>query len=234
MALATGAVDARALRLADGSVVRLAAIEPFGILDPALAHAEDALKARLGALVAEVEVAILPVSDTLDRYGRVAAVVAIDGEPIQAILAREGLAVAFAADPALPCFEAILAAEAEARQAGRGFWAAHGALPPARPAALAPFVGRFAVFEGVVLSVGNRRATTYLNFGRRWSEDVTIEIIAADRKFFGGEAGLAALAGRKIRARGYLEERSGPMLRVRSPMQIEVLDASGGTIPSAP
>ncbi len=85
-----------------------------------------------------------------------------------------------------------------------------------------------------MLSASNRRATTYLDFGRRWSEDVTIEIAAKDRKAFGGESALARLAGSRIRARGYLEEKGGPMLPVRSPMQIEILSPATGVGQNAP
>jgi hypothetical protein len=75
----------------------------------------------------------------------------------------------------------------------------------------------------VVVSVGNRRTRTYLNFGGRWAEDVTVEIEARDRDRFGGELGLADLAGWRVRVRGYVEERQGPLIIVRSPMQIERL-----------
>jgi micrococcal nuclease len=74
-----------------------------------------------------------------------------------------------------------------------------------------------------VVSVGNRRTRTYLNFGGRWTEDVTVEIEARDRERFGGEAGLAALSGWRVRVRGYVEERRGPAIILRSPLQIEKL-----------
>ena len=136
-------------------------------------------------------------------------------------LTREGLAVVFATDEStLPCFARLLAAEDEARREGRGFWSGEE-LPEAVPAALRPLIGRFAIFEGVILSVGNRRATTYLNFGTWWSEDVTVEVLAGDRERFGGEEGLSALAGKRVRVRGFLEDKAGPMLLVRSPMQLE-------------
>ena len=93
--------------------------------------------------------------------------------------------------------------------------------------ALDPFIGGFAIFQGVVVSVGNRRSRTYLNFGGWWAEDVTVEIDGRDREGFGGEAGLAALAGQRVRVRGFIEEKQGPMTIVRSPMQIERIDPAG-------
>lgn len=214
-------VDSRSLRLADGRSVRLAGTEPFGLLtsDPDPMEAE--LRKRLVDLVGNREIEIQTVAVEPDRYGRLSAIVAIDGRLLQEIVAREGLVVAFAGGNALPCFDRILAAETEARKEHRGFWT--GELPQARTEALASRIGHFAIFEGRVISVGNRRAWTYLNFGFRWSEDVTAAIAAEDRELFGGEAVLLALAGQRVRVRGFLEQKGGPMVVLRSPMQIEVL-----------
>ena len=88
-------------------------------------------------------------------------------------------------------------------------------------------IGRFAIFEGLLISVGNRRARSYLNFGRRWSTDTTVEIDARHREAFGGEVGLAGLAGHRLRLRGFLKEKGGPMMVVTSPMQIEILENAG-------
>jgi hypothetical protein len=231
---AAGVPDVRSIALADGPVVRLAGIEPFSLLDLAADDAEAALERRLVALIGSRPVRVLLLSDRPDRYGRLPALVAVGSGPsLQERVAGEGLALAFATGEPIPCFEAILAAEDEARRHWRGFWGAT-ALPEARPEALVPLVGRFAIFEGDVLSVGNRPSRTYLNFGTHWSEDATVEIEAGDREKFGGEAGLAALAGGRVRVRGYIEARGGPVVAVRSPMQIERLGRAATADRSAP
>ena len=217
-------IDARSLRLADGRTIRLAGIEPFGLLTSEPERLEAELLKRLTELVEGREVAIQIVAPGPDRYGRFSTIAAIDGEALQETVVEEGLAVAFAHEDSLPCFDRIIAAENEARETHRGFWT--GELPQARPEALASWIGRFVIFEGKVISVGNRRSRTYLNFGFRWSEDVTAEITAEDRELFGGEAVLDALAGQRIRVRGFLEQKGGPMVVLRSPTQLEVL--SGG------
>lgn len=224
---AAEAADARSLKLGDGRLVRLAGIEPFDLLRPDLAEAEAALHARLSELAGAKALSVQLASGEPDRYGRLVALVAVDGALVQEALAAEGLALAFAGGAPLACFDRILAAEEAARRAGRGFWAGVS-LPRATPDALLQQVGHFVIFEGRVISVGNRSARTYLNFGYTWSEDVTVEIEAADRDGFGGEEALAALAGRKVRVRGFLEEKAGPMLALRSPMQLEVIDADVG------
>jgi endonuclease YncB( thermonuclease family) len=216
-------VDARAILLHDERIVRLAGIEPFSLLRPGLGEAVSQLERRMRAALTGRRLGIHLTSGEADRHGRFPALVALeDGTLLQELVAREGLAVAFATGEEIPCFERILAAEDEARRAGRGFWTRFE-LPWARPERLAPFIGGFTIFEGLVVSVGNRRTRTYLNFGGRWTEDVTVEIEARDRERFGGESGLAALSGWRVRVRGYVEERRGPAILLRSPLQIEKL-----------
>jgi endonuclease YncB( thermonuclease family) len=219
---ARAVVDARAVLLQDERIVRLAGIEPFSLLRPQLGEAALRLQRRVDAALNGGRLGVHLTSGETDRHGRFPALVALeDGTLLQELLVREGLAVAFATGE-IPCFERILAAEDEARRTGRGFWTGFK-LPWARPETLAPFVGGFAIFEGFVVSVGNRRSRTYLNFGGRWTEDVTVEIEARDRERFGGEADLAALSGWRVRIRGYLEERQGPAMILRSPLQMEKL-----------
>lgn len=224
--------DARSLTLDDGRVLRIAGLEPFDLVDPGLEDAEAALRERVRELALGQPVLVRLAADE-DRYGRYPALIAAGGALLQEALASEGLAVAFAGGDALPCFGRILAAEAAARRAARGYWS-DSPLPKAEPEALEPWIGHFTIFEGNILSVGNRAARTYLNFGRRWSDDVTVEIEARDREHFGGEEALAALAGQRVRVRGFLELKAGPMMAIRSPMQLEMLSADAGETRSAP
>jgi hypothetical protein len=226
-------LDARSIKLGDGRVLRLSGIEPFDFYLADAADAAPVLQTRIGKLVGAGAVRFRLVRTEPDRYGRLPALVIDDGELMQEILALEGSAIAFATGDALPCFDRILAAEDDARLAHRGYWKDQN-LPAATPTALAARVGRFTIFEGRVVSVGNRPTRSYLNFGRRWTEDVTVEISAADREAFGGEEKLAALAGHRVRVRGFLEERGGPAMPLRSPMQLEALDPVKETIGKAP
>lgn len=229
-AAAADPVDSRSIALTDGRVVRIAGMEPFSLLLADAEGVEEALRQKLSTLLSGRPLKVRSVSASPDRYGRIPALIAVDGVLVQEVLAREGLAVAFADGEPLPCFSRLLAAEEEARRTGRGFWAAEP-IRPARPAALDDRIGKFAIFEGRIVSVGNRRARTYLNFGDVWSRDVTAEVVARDRDRFGGEDALAALSGSTVRVRGYLEEKGGPMAAIRSPMQIEVIDGPAKNAP---
>jgi hypothetical protein len=63
-----------------------------------------------------------------------------------------------------------------------------------------------------------------VNFGQRWAEDFTATIAKRDERRFIA-AGLApkVLERRKVRVRGYVEERSGPWIEVRHVGQVELL-----------
>jgi hypothetical protein len=93
------------------------------------------------------------------------------------------------------------------------------------PAALAGERGRFAIVEGKVLSVRESGGTIYVNFGRRWSEDFTVTIAKRNEKSFTA-AGMEpkALANRRVRVRGWIEERGGPWVEAIRPEQIELVE----------
>src|SRR5262249_45975550 len=83
--------------------------------------------------------------------------------------------------------------------------------------------GRFTVVEGKVLSVRESGGTIYMNFGRRWSQALTVTILKRHERMFRG-AGLQpkTLEDRRIRVRGFIEERNGPRIEGTSPEQIEI------------
>ncbi|WP_457089323.1 hypothetical protein [Microvirga sp. P5_D2] len=75
--------------------------------------------------------------------------------------------------------------------------------------------------------MGERKQTTYLNFGGHWAEDFTIVI---PRKVWTlmAERGLdaASLKGRRIRARGILQTWQGTALTIEMPEMIERLEGN--------
>ena len=78
--------------------------------------------------------------------------------------------------------------------------------------------------EGKVLSVRQAGATTYLNFGRNWTQDFAVTI--SRRMTPAIEAAgliLKSLENKRIRVRGFVEARGGPRIEVLRVGQIEVL-----------
>lgn len=213
-------IDARSFRLDDGREIRLAGIEP--------ADADKAKgAAALAAVVGGRDVTLHGADDTPDRYGRQTAFVFVAGSeaPVQSELLRQGT-VLFSANVAdSACAGTLAEAEATAMSAKLGIWSAPAAIKNAEsPGDILAGIGRFTVVEGKVLSVRQSGATTYLNFGRNWTQDFAATI--SRRMIPGFEAAglsLKSLENRRIRVRGFVSSRGGPRIEVLRVGQIEVL-----------
>jgi len=204
----------------------VAGLAPPSLLAPqAGARDGEALEA-IAAFLGRGDLRLKALSAKSDRYGRVPALIGTEGKLLQEELLERGLAVALPArlgDYEESCATLFLAAEERARRARRGLWAGPQIVRNAhRPDALSSQIGRYVIVAGTIISVGNRAHRTYLNFGHAWSRDFTAEIAADRRAVFGGEEDLAKLAGRKVRLRGFLTEKSGPMLELEAPWQLEI------------
>lgn len=211
-------IDARTVRLSDDAEIRLAGIAPLRS-----AEATAALAAR----VVGRDVTLRGDSDSPDRYGRQTAFIFLDADApslqVQLLTAGAALASGTIADPA--CARELAAAEAEARRAKRGLWAAAGVIKNAAiPDHILAELGRFVVAEGRVVSVREAGATTYLNFGRRWTRDFAVTISRRMMSAFAG-AGIAlkSLERRRVRVRGWVESRGSPRIELRHLGQIEVV-----------
>jgi hypothetical protein len=216
-------LDARTFRLADGRDVRLAGIE--------LAADEDNRgKAALASLIAGRDVSLHGPGDAPDRYGQQPAFVVLKDPttPIQFEMLTRGAAMASATVSDNACSSALLEAEAAARAARRGIWATSGALKNAeRPDDILAGKGRFAVVEGTVSSARLAGATFYVNFGRRWTQDFAVTI--SRRMMPSIEAAginLKSLKDKRVRVRGWIEQRGGPRIEVRHAGQIELIAAA--------
>jgi hypothetical protein len=77
----------------------------------------------------------------------------------------------------------------------------------------------------MVLSVRRSGGTIYVNFGRRWTRDFTLTVPRRLQAAF-REAGRdpQMLQGRRVRVRGWLERRTGPIIEASAPEQIELLE----------
>ena len=173
------------------------------------------------------EVTLSGEDDTPDRYGRQPAFVFLDGSETsaQGLLLTQGEALVSAAVADKDCAFSLLAAEAAARAAKRGTWTDPAAIKNAEsPGDILTGIGRFTVVEGKVLSVRQAGATTYLNFGRSWTQGfaVTISRRATAALEFAGIV-VKSLENRRIRVRGWVEARGGPRIEVLRAGQIELL-----------
>ena len=207
--------DGRTLTLADGREIRLAGIEA-----PADGTA-------LRALTAGRDVRLESVGD--DRYGRVIAFATAGDSPelLQIALIKAGQARVAARVGAKSCAEFLFRAEQAARAGRLGLWADPNFAPLSSQnlTRLAAELGQFALVEGQVLSVRESGATIYVNFGRRWTRDFAVTIPKREARNFAA-AGVEPkmLERRRIRVRGIVERRRGPIIDVTVPEQIELID----------
>ncbi len=200
-------IDGRSFRLTDGREIRLAGIEPAG------ATRADRIGA-LSAVLADHDVSLRGPDDAPDRYGRQTAFAYLppSDTSVQVQLLAAGAALVSPDLEDKDCAAALMMAEAEARQAQRGTWAGNSVIKNAEsPDDILAGMGRFTVVEGRVLSVHQSGATTYLNFGRRWTRDFAVTISRRVLPAFAA-AGLElkSLENKRIRVRGWVEARQGP------------------------
>jgi endonuclease YncB( thermonuclease family) len=212
--------DGRSLMLDDGREVRLAGIE-----------APPAARAALESLLLGQSVELRQRQAAADRYGRILAFVSLaspaeGAEPsIAHALIGRGLARVGTGldDPA--CTAELLSRERVARTQRLGLWGEpdYAIMNAEDGAGLLGQEGRFAVVEGKVASVRESGGTIYMNFGRRWSQALTVTIAKRQERSFAA-AGLQPdrLANLRLRVRGYIEERTGPRIEATRPEQIEI------------
>jgi endonuclease YncB( thermonuclease family) len=218
VARVAGVRDGRTLTLADGRELRLAAVE-----------VTEAARAVLQQLAGGQTLRLAKLNADRDRYGRLVAFAFAGNarQSLQQALIAAGAARVAARVGDKACAETLLAAEREARAGHRGLWADPNFAPLAAEnfARLAAETGHFALVEGKVLSVHQSGATLYLNFGRRWTKDFSVIILRRNRRKFAA-AGIVPrqLQGRRIRVRGWIERRGGPLIEADAPEQLEPLD----------
>jgi hypothetical protein len=144
---------------------------------------------------------------------------------VQHLLLKEGQALMSPTIADKDCAAGLGVAEAQARQAKRGIWSNPAAIQSAaNPGTILARIGQFIVVEGKVVSVREAGATTYINFGRRWTRDFAVTISRRVVPAFEA-AGIAlkSLENRRIRVRGWVEARGGPRIEALQTGQIELL-----------
>ena len=123
-----------------------------------------------------------------DRYGRTSALVYVQREGSQESVAHAMLAKGFARVSAhvgeRPCADELLARERAAREAKLGLWGeAYYVIVAAESGAeLVAERGHFTLAEGRVWSVRESGGTIYVNFGRQWSQALTVTILKRNER----------------------------------------------------
>lgn len=208
-------LDARTLRTAAGEAIRLAGLDM---------PAEEPVRRVLERDVSGRDVWLA--AQGRDRWGREEVQLFLDsgGEAwLQGRLVAAGLARAHHAGD---CARRLIALEAAARDGASGLWRApaFAVMPADAPGALARRRETYHIIEGRVAAVSRAGKRVFLNFGEDWRQDVTATIRVRDLSRFEKQGMvISALEGRRVRLRGFVTMENGPMLRLDTPEQIEVL-----------
>ena len=225
--------DGRSFTLDDGREIRLAGIEAPLLPRPGeagtRAKAGLAARAALESIIAGQNVELRQNDMPADRYGRTTAFVYVGGGALPESVAHAMLARGFARVSAYvgerPCADELLARERAARQAKLGLWGEpyYVIVSAESGAELVAESGHFILAEGKVWSVRESGGTIYVNFGRQWSQALTVTILKRNERMFAA-AGIEPkrLENLRVRVRGWVEERNGPRIEATRPEQIEI------------
>ncbi|HEY1503146.1 MAG TPA: thermonuclease family protein [Stellaceae bacterium] len=211
-------IDGATLVLEDERVLRLVDIDvpSRGAL---AAEAKEALAALIDGQALSVKFA----GNATDRQGRMLAELYAGDLWVQGELLRRGFArVAGTADNRIGLAE-VLALERQARRYRRGLWAdtAYAIVPAAEAGRHA---GSFALVTGTVARVINNSSGMLLVFGVDQHNGLVLTL-APDVVKLSRASGLdpAALAGKAVLTRGYIDGTRRPTIAIAFPEQIEIL-----------
>lgn len=177
----------------------------------------------------------------VDRHGHaLAQVYALKGDErvwLQGELVAKGLARFYSFPDNHACAGELLAREAEARAKRLGVWgvSAYRILDADDVERLGRLTRSYQLVEGVAAAVGEGKGSIYLNFAKDWRTDFTVLVERKDSEAL-KEAGVdvKTLAGKRLRVRGWIEWRNGPMIQVTHLEQIELLPGGTASAPESP
>ena len=211
-------IDGDTVVLADGQHVRLLGINAPELGKDGAPDQPLAAQARVGlaVLVEKRRVTLIFEREHHDHYGRLLAHLLLpDGSDVEQILLREGLAWAVAVPPDVKSLPVYLAAENEARAAGRGVWS-EPAYAPTPVNRLTKNDTGFRFIEGTILRSVRHRNVIYFDLGPH----VALVVDSADwKKYYRGKP--SDLIGHSVIARGWLTEYRGRLhMRVPHPAML--------------
>lgn len=177
-------------------------------------------RAQLTSLVRRRQVMLSFEHEHHDRYGRLLAhVLLADGQSMEEILLRQGLAWMVAIPPNIAQLGRLQAAEQEARARQTGIWN-EPAYKPVPAERLTPKNTGFYLIEGQIQAWHLRHHVIYFDL----APGVTLVVPNEDwKKYFSGKPG--DLAGRRVVTRGWLTEYKGGLhMRVPHPAMLTLLN----------
>jgi micrococcal nuclease len=221
-------IDGDTVLLDDGKEVRLVGIQapklPLNRPNfkewPLAREAKDELE----KLVLNQRVTLSYGGASTDRHGRTLAHLHTDdGTWAQGEMLNRGLARVYTFADNRAAAGDLLSLEAGARDAKRGIWALNYYRVQDANDKIGP-PDTYQLVEGTVVEVADVRGRFFLNFGSDFKTDFTAGISPRDAQNF-ESAGIdpRSLKGKRVRLRGWIDERNGPAMDLTHPEQVEML-----------
>ena len=203
-------------------------------LHPGASRFADEARAMLGDAINQRDWGLLQTGQTT-RWGH--KIVRSQGGELERILIRRGAVRVLPTTQAHDMIAALLEAEQHARSSQAGLWG--HSFYRVRDANIMDdcrdTIGAWQALAGRVMSVGQSRQRTYLNFGEDYRNDVTVTVPGAlSRAWLRDGFDLSKLDQHLIRVRGYIEWINGPSIEVRHPQEIELLNEEGAGVMKHP
>lgn len=227
--------------LEDGRKIRLAdIITPYHLqIDTYEQRINHHLTSLLKGKLVSLEVNLLRKTD---RYGRLLAHVWVydnctsnkaedcqDRLWVQGDLIEHGYAIVYNYSELFNYNVALLTLEHDARSKYKGIWQEKKLSvldASVIEANSSRYRNSFKFIEGVPKQIVESKNKIFINFGDDWKKDFTITVDKAYKNsiknHFGGD--LAQLQGKKVTVRGWVEYYNGPMIRLVTPSQIQIVD----------
>lgn len=189
---------------------------------------EQAAIQALTDLVQGRSVALFFGGRKVDRYGRTLAHVTVEAsgkqEWVQGAMLEQGMARAYSAPGNQTCLNAMIARERPAREAQRGLWAnaAYHVRAASAGDDLVPLRHTFQLIRGIIAGVSSAHGQIYLNFGPRHRAAFSVALTRTANALPGVQAD--NLKGRTVLARGWVELHAGPVIKIDTPGQLELID----------
>ena len=205
-------LDADTVRMDDGQVVRLYGITAKPIQPQATAFLEQWARGK--------NLTLQPATVPRDRHGRtLAKLIDESGISAQAALVSAGMVRVYTLPDANAAIaDELLPLESAARTAQRGQWNISFTIYSADNTTIPNNI--YALVEGTVKNTATIKGTTYVNFGDDWKTDFALTMPAA----LGKQLGAAGWAGKTLCARGWVQDKNGPMIAVSHKEQIEIIN----------
>lgn len=227
----TAVLSGDTIVLANDLIVKLADIKAPEYWGPDMPYKSwpygSATKAALNTLILGEIVTLRCDKKTHNALGQLVAHIELsDGIWLQKVLIETGQGFFYPTTRNVKVSQHLQANERKARREKLGLWENHiYQITAATGTELKP--GWFQIVQGKVVSAAKVRKNIYLNFGKNWREDFTIQFDAQIAKQL-RKQGIdpISLEGKNIEVRGWVEWSGGPKIILTHPNQIQVLTVS--------